>query len=138
MKYPALVLFFVLAGYLEQMGFRSGHRPWKWVDIKDNIHDRLKILGWIIPSYHFPLLASWFLVCFLAGATWFFPIGATIQDWGYWRFHPTARLGEDSSVNSKLGGGYVYGNKESRNNWWLPRIYITAFLLSGAAYYAGV
>ena len=134
LTYYALAAFFILAGYLEQMGFRSGHRPWLWVDCNGVSHPRLQIAGFVIPTYHLPLLASWFIVCYLSHTSWFFFFGATIQDWSYWRFHPTARLGETSAVNAKLGGFYVYGDKDSRNNWWLPNIYIIAISLSILSY----
>lgn len=133
-----LIWFFaaILSGYLEQFLMRAGAQPHLYeIRMGSNIvkGQRKKLFGWLIPAYHLPLGALWFLVCLALGEPESFPVFCVLQDWAWFRFHPD-RLNPKAWVNAKLGGFYIFGTAESKNNWWMPFTYLIGVGLSTLFY----
>ena len=93
MNYIILAAIAILYGFLEQWIKRNGFSD-------KGYH----IFGKISANYHIPMLAMWFLTCHLAGAWWTIGIFAVLEDWSYFRFHPSDELDSLDWVTFGMGG----------------------------------
>lgn len=112
-----LVASALVWGFTEQHIYRNGYR-----DKTYHLWGKLSV------RYHLTIICQWAILCYALGYWWMLPAYMVIEDWAYFRFHPTDTLDENDWVNFGLGGIRVLGA-------WLPAVYAIGLLLSFSIYH---
>jgi hypothetical protein len=113
-----LVASAVVWGFQEQHIYRNGYRDTTY-----------HLFGKVSLRYHLPMVTIWGILCTVSGYWWMLPAYMVIEDWSYFRFHPTDSLDPKDWVNFGLGGFRLFGGA------WIPTVYLIGFALSAAAYH---
>jgi len=113
-----LVLLALEWGRREQHIYRNGYKD-------TTLHVFNKSIS---VNYHFSLVFSWAAICYAFGYWYMLPAFMVIEDWSYFRFHPTDTLGPEDWVNFGFGGLMLAPDV------WLPNVYIVGLGTTAALY----